>query len=324
MKQIHHKYTVQAAIDLLALWEREKKLSDKLKPVHALMQGPSAGKMSCWAAQPDDLRDVVLEGRINQYLMEQISHPTSFQHFAYSGALGELRDGKTVVRKYDGYCWDCDPYLGWLDEVGDVSWVDVHFNPDCKVFNREFWQGSPGAEMISGHRDWDNQLYPSALDMAEFYGQRAIEYKGRTGPDPERGKEMKDWSLQSACFAIHMLQDLTSPHHIMCTIMSGHPKHEMAMRRLWERAYVRRSERAKRDALSEDIGPMVAKFLDDELARATTYRAIGERTIELTQARMPSPDRMPADDKIQSKKMTALGIACCVKALELYCAETSV
>jgi hypothetical protein len=266
--------------------------------------------MGKWVAQADGLDDVVVEKGLAAFVVERVSDATSFQHFAYCGSMGDLTDGTTKVEKYDGYCWDCDPFLTWYEEIANISWADVRFNPDNGVFDRDFWRDSPAKEMISGAKDWDDQVYPSALDMAAFYGRKAKELKA----------SRPQWALQAMCFGIHMLQDVAVPQHVMCTIEKGHAEYEREMLGFWRNLYAGdgRSDRRRQSLLRQQIAPTVAALLSSGLAEAPTMRAIGERGVDLTRDRLSGSMGVPEACKAEAMSVTCQAIACTLKALDAW------
>ena len=122
--------------------------------------------------------------------------------------------------------------------------------------------------MISGSTDWDDQKYPSALDLAEFYFSGISKWK----------TNKPGWALESLCYAIHMLQDMSVPQHVLCTIEKDHPEYERDMLKLWNVVYANRSpdERAKR--LATSIGPSVGRIL--QTLQQNSIRALGEKLVD--------------------------------------------
>ena len=308
MKKTHHSLTMVATADLLKFWKESGRQPaiPKLDEMFGLMGSPSQVRsMERWVAMADEIDDLVMEEGLEKVLMEiWKSKPTSFQHFAYCGSMGELEDGDTCVKKYDGYCWDCDPFLPWYGVIANLSWADIQFNPDCGVFSQDFLKEGPGKK-ITGEQDWDDQAYPSAIEMAKFYGEGATKATGGQ-------------AIQSLCFAIHMLQDLGVPHHVLCTVGFDHPGFEDEMLGFWRRLYSDRSESNKKKILGKQIGPQVEALLNNELQCVDTFENLGEKLVNMTRKRLPSNDNVPSPNKVEARRMTTQGIACTIKALSLF------
>jgi len=313
MKEEHHALIVAVTADILKFWSengKRPKFRSFGNIVNLAKKNNMVRYMKRWVAQPDDLKDVVVHEGLAKAIVNMISKATRFQHFAYCGSMDDLEYGDSKVSKYDGYCWDCDPFLPWYTEIADISWADVEFNPRCGFFSPEFFMKSPGAIKISGKTDWDDQIYPSAIEMANFYGNGNRQYE-------HKDKKTSEWSLQSLCFAIHMLHDLCVPHHVLCTIAYGHAEFEEKMLSFWRRLYSDRSTLNKNKFLTMQIEPLVREQLE-KYKSINDFTGLGEQTVDITSERLPTKDTVPSINKIESKRMTAQGIACTIKALELF------
>ena len=311
MKKTHHALTITAADDLLKFWTERDIQPDgvDLKKTCKLMEKrPQVRLMERWVAQADELDDLIVEEGLASIIVDQVSKATSFQHFAYCGSMGELEDGDALVKQYDGYCWDCDPFLSWYEEIANMSWADVRFSPKCGVFDEDFFIGSPGMDTITGDKDWDNQLYPSAIDMAVFYGERAQELKNKNSL----------WAIQSLCFAVHMLQDMAVPHHVLCTVRLDHVDFEDEMLGFWKRLYSNRSESHKATVLERQIGPQVTNMLEGQLGSIPNLEDLGGELVDMTRERLPNDDSVPSRNKVEAGKMTVQAIACTIKAMSLF------
>ncbi len=269
--------------------------------------------MARWVAQIDDLDDVVVPGKVAEFVTSRFSKATCFQHFAYSGYRKEdFLKGKMVPEKYQGYCWDSDQYHTWYEEIADITWMDVQYDTHCGVFTPDVLAKSPGAAQINGHTDWDDQIYPSALDLAEFYGKIASEMS--------IDEKDKKWGVQSLCFAAHLLQDLGVPHHVLNTVANGHSRFEETMYGLWRNYYAGRSAETKHDELVRKLSAMVVKRLtDSSLAKATSFRKLGEwavnRTGELLETTGGIPNNLCILDAVN---LTLQGTVCTMRALSLH------
>ena len=326
MKGEHHSQTLRAAADLAAYWHDQKEAGNEevlplldIDKVYAELENvDQVEQMARDAKGADYVKDVVVDATLEAWIIDRVSDATSFQHFAYGGSMGTLKDGKKVVEKYGGYCWDCDPYLKWYEELANISTADVRFEPDCGVFDEDFYKKSPGYDIISGKQDWDNQIYPSALELAEFYGVEAQALKA----------EKPGWAQKSLCYAIHMLQDMSVPHHILCTIEYGHGDYEKDMLDFWKRFYSTKENPETKQAVLEQLSEEVAALLNDPLAdRAilpdpeaqVSFADIGRVAVDLTRERqLPTRDAVPARNKIEAREMTVQAIACTLKAVELF------
>ena len=257
--------------------------------------------------QADELDDLYVPSTIVDAIIDKVSRATCFQHFAYCGSLGPLRGGNTTVDKLDGYAWDCDPFLCWYECLANVSWADVKYRPDPNV-PAAIMEGHPASQVVQGHVDWDDQKYPSALDLAEFYGRRALDLRKQGSPG---------YALQSACFAIHLLQDMTIPQHVLSTIEHGHADFENKAEAYWQHIFAGRSPAHQRAVLQGQLTTEVLAGLA-QLDRTTSFRHIGEYALEQTLGTLIRNGKDVAPpSKHDAYHLTALGMACTIKALEL-------
>ena len=360
MKKAHHALTITATAELLKFWSQKNynhiKVTNLNKIIQLMEDGAQLRDMEHWVVQADNLEDVVVEEGLAKIVIEKISKPTRFQHFAYCGIMGKLEDGNTVLKKYDGYCWDCDPYLSWYLEIANISWADVRFISNCGVFDEAFFNRSPGAQKINGDTDWDDQIYPSAIEMADFYGKEAREYAnnkekahwsiqslcfalhmlqdlgiplypsaiemadfyGKEAREYANNKEKAHWSIQSLCFALHMLQDLGIPHHVLCTVDFEHSSFEQKMLDFWKRLYSNRSRSNKERILEKQISPLVIELLDGQLRSVNSFKQLGKKLVDQTCKRLQAQNLIPSENKIESRSITVQGIAGTIKAIELF------
>jgi len=203
-----------------------------------------------WVPETDLLDDIFIDEEFTTNVMAAIGHPTCFQHFAYGGSLGVLRDGVNVVEKLDGYNWDCDPYLPWYAELANVSKAKVRYNPLVEFLPSRVLETSPGAKLIRGDKDWDNQQYPSAVSLIGFYMHEALALRAR----------FAGYALRAIACALHLLADLCVPHHILNTIGHDHAEWERTVWKYWKRAYVTRSAKVREaqcEALAADVDALV-------------------------------------------------------------------
>ena len=316
MNKLHHALTITATADLMKFWNEigaKPKINKIDKMLDMMKEGSCLRKMERWVAQADELQDVVVEKGLAEAIVNIVSKATCFQHFAYCSSMGKLQDGDAIVKKYGGYCWDCDPFMTWYLEIANLSWADVAYNPNCGVFNSEFLKTSPGCETITGVADWDDQIYPSAIEMAEFYGNGARKFA------ESENSEEQSWSLQSLCYAIHMLQDVCVPHHVLCTVCCDHVDFEGEMLSFWRRLYSdRRKDLRKKKFLEVQVGPNVEQLLAKELNSADTFTKIGKRLVDMTAKRLPAKDTVPSRNKIESRLLTVQAIAGTIKALDVF------
>jgi hypothetical protein len=320
MKKLHHSLTLKASADLIQYWLKypaEAPGDINLPKINNLLQNANNLKnMSKWVAATDDLDDVVVDNNLVEWIVERISDATSFQHFAYCGSMGDLVDSGAVVRKYDGYCWDCDPNLKWYEEIADLSCADARYNPECGVLPSDFLVQSPGSKMISGETDWDDQVYPSALELAQFYFGGATKYKSIDGIDSPN-------ALKCLSFAIHLLQDMSNPHHILCTIELGHAEYEKECLHNWKKLiYGDKSQETKQKHIENWISSEVKRHLNvsfNVLDPSKPCYDLGRLALEQTEKRLTHDGRgvRPAN-KVETKELTVLAIASTLKALNLY------
>ena len=265
MKSAHHALCVEAAADLVQHWKESgggplgldlEKLVDLLGNEARLRQ------IASWTARGDEIDDIVVDVGLASVIVELVSRATCFQHFTYCGSMATLEDGKKKVEKGDGYCWDCDPFMPWLGEIANISTTNVRHSADCGVLDPDFLAQSWGAKMIHGTEDWDNQLYPSAVKVAEFYG---------TGAEAYRDQGQGGHALRSLCFAIHLLQDLTVPHHVLCTVGLNHGGWEAEALRNWRLLYAMKNKDRKREIVTEQLSKMVADLIESGLGDVEGY-----------------------------------------------------
>jgi len=312
MKRKHHSLVTRAAGELIKFWydnDVEVKGID-VKGIHDwLYKGNHLRKMEKWSAAADDIQDLKVSDNLTSFIVKRISDATSFQHFSYCGTMGTLRDGNATVNKYDGYCWDCDPFLQWFEEIANISWADVKYDPYCGMLPANYLAESPGAIKVTGGEDWDNQVYPSALDLADYYGDGSRVFC--------RGDET-DNALKSISFAIHMLQDLSVPHHVLSTIELNHAGYEKRMLNLWRKFYSKRSTENKQVALQDIISVNVKTLLHRDLHANIRFSDVGKKVVAMTVKRMPEGYRIPQICKTESINMTCEAIASTISALNMF------
>jgi hypothetical protein len=313
MKAEHHASTLESAIELLDLWRNKPHFElskDLLNVLRELISEVHIKRLKEWVAQTDEIGDVIVTDGLASKIIDRVSKATCFQHFAYSGLLGELRSGNSVIKKYDGYCWDCDPYLKWYKELANVSWEDVKYNEKCGIFTPEILQGSPGARKILGNKDWDDQIYPSAIELSEFYGNNSINLKD---------DKTSFWAIQSLCFSIHLLQDLAIPQHVLCTIELDHSGYEQEIYEFWKNIYSERSKDKKNDVLNYQVSERVLYLLKNDLSGTNTFKEIGEWAVDKTCNWLKNTNNIPSrPNKEETLRITIQGIACTIKAFSLY------
>jgi len=307
MNELHHASTLEAAMWLLRSWPAVGATARYSKVANENSDPGRLRQMRRWVVDVDELDDVHVPTAIANALINRVSHATRFQHFAYCGSLGPLRGGKITVERFDGYAWDCDPFLCWYECLANLSCADIKFRPDPRV-PAEIMEGHPASKVVLGNADWDDQKYPSALDLAEFYGNRAIALK-RHGSH--------DHALQSACFAIHLLQDMTIPQHVLSTIEHGHADFERTAESSWQRTFAGRSATHQRSVIQGQLSDDVLASLA-ALEQVQSFRQIGEFAVERTLATLITNRKDVAPPRGRDVyRLTTLGIACTVKALDL-------
>jgi hypothetical protein len=187
MNPSHHAATLEASTQLLQLWPATGAAARYAQAAKLNSDPAQVERMRRWVVQADDLDDVYVPSTIVDAILDKFSRPTRFQHFAYCGSLGPLRGGNVTVDKHDGYAWDCDPFLCWYECLANVSCADVKYRPDPNV-PAEITEGHPASRIVQGNVDWDDQKYPSALDLADFYGRRTGAERGPAPRQPGRGR----------------------------------------------------------------------------------------------------------------------------------------
>lgn len=312
MKRVHHAGTVEAAADLVRFWKKNGGAPEglKLEEVHDLLGEPARVRaMAKWAAGCDDLKDVVVDVGLASAIVERVSNATCFQHFTYCGALGPLEDGAKKVDAGGGYCWDCDPFMPWFGQIANISTAGVSYDPSCGVLTKAFLEKSHGAAMIAGDEDWDNELYPSAVDCAEHYGSGARGFR-------DAGK--RGFALQSLSYAIHLLQDMAVPHHVLCTVGLDHAEWEAEMAQYWRLLYGMKGAAQRDQIVAAQLAPMVADLYEKHFRGKRSFRSIGAASVALTAATLPSPTAVPGPSKPAARATTAQAMATTLAAVSLY------
>ncbi|HOX38726.1 MAG TPA: hypothetical protein PL033_12120 [Candidatus Brocadiia bacterium] len=314
MEKAHHALAVRDAAALVKRWAEnplEAPQGINVSAVaDAIRDDNSARRLERLVKAADEIRDLRVSRGLTSAVMERFGNPTCFQHFAYCGSMGDLAGGGKVARMYDGYCWDCDPFMQWPGRIADLSQARIRHHPDSKPFDPEFLKWSPGARMVAGGEAWDDQKYPSAIDLAEFYGGGFFRYLSRGD---------RDKAFASLMFAVHMLQDLCVPHHVLGTVDLGHAAHERKALARWReirRGLPRKTRRLTWSRLSLEAREM----LDGDIGSATGFRELGEAAVRATALRLPAPDRAPSPTRAETWKMTRQAIACAIKAFDLIAA----
>jgi hypothetical protein len=214
--------------------------------------------------------------------------------------------------------------------VNEIARYDLHWCP----LSEEVFKDSPGAIALCTvplskkiSRDdltveakcktaWHDQVYPSATEMAGFYGSWASKYKKNRG-DSQR-------AIQSLCFAIHMLQDLGVYHHVTGELLNGHSTFEDEALIKWKEYYIIDDVDERQRRMGADIVPEVKvnlKELDEEeYTGKKRYEKLGKKLVDITADRFKLKENgnTPSADVVESQKMTAQGIAAAIKAMSLY------
>lgn len=225
MRPSHHAQTLEAALDV---------------NVQDLMD---------WVQEPDFLQDVTLDAEVVGKVVDAISNPTSFQHFA------------------DGYCLARDNYFGVLSGIDEVlrAKVSFQYDADCPVFEPSITslitRHSPGYLAIKGDESWGDQEYPSAPTMVLYYTD-LIKYFVWQRED--------EFALRTLCHVLHYIQDMTVPHHVLGTIGLDHALFEREMER-W--------------ALS---APVLDKEIRARVEGCGTLYELVTTTIEITRSWLPA------------------------------------
>ncbi len=161
----------------------------------------------------DTYDDVVIVGdslaaRFTRWT-QKISGGTSLQHFG-------------VER---GYCLDADAYRPPAVDLTASDQALAGYNPAALPMPLSAAVKSPGMLALATPRPWAHVFYPAAGELAEFYAgvSRTLWRLGQREP-----------ALRCAAAVIHLLQDLTIPHHAICTIGLGHSQFEAALWAAWQ------------------------------------------------------------------------------------------
>ena len=316
MKEEHHALTLGVASDLIRWWRRHPGTAPlflDLDRIEALLRGEPGRvkKMLGWVKEADHLDDIELEQNLVSKLIHHLGNPTSFQHFAYCGSMGDLRDGAKVVRKYDGYCFDCDPFLPRISEITQLSRTAIRFNSDCAALGPGGYKDSPLQKKFT-NQYWDNQVYPSVIDLAEHYGNCARENLRQPSVLSD------DFNIKRLSFAIHMLQDTCVPHHVLSTILHGHADYEESVWSYWLQFYADRPKQSSRDAAMEYLlSPATSQMLDG-FRDLSGFGDIGKKSVDLTRQRLERHSAAnPSTSRQEAIGITVQAVACTICALNL-------
>ena len=149
-----------------------------------------------------------LPARWVRWTQEHVSGGTSLQHFG----------GR-------GYCLDADDYRPRAVDLTASDHALAGYDPGALPMPLAEAVGAPGQRALDPPRPWAHTFYPPAAALADFYAGVAYDL-WRVG-DRER-------ALRCLAATIHMLQDLTIPHHAICTIGLGHAQYEAVAWQAWQ------------------------------------------------------------------------------------------
>lgn len=144
--------------------------------------------------------------RFVRWTQEHVSGGTSLQHFG-------------VER---GYRLDADE---WRPRIVDLTASDsavVDYRVDVLPMPASAAKDAPG-RAVHG-KPWAHVFFPPAAELSDFYA-RVARLLRRAG--------LRERSLRCLAAAIHLLQDLCVPHHVIGTIGLGHSQFEAALLTTW-------------------------------------------------------------------------------------------
>jgi uncharacterized protein (DUF362 family) len=194
---------------------------------------------------------------------------TSLQHFTYCGFFSK----KAVdLEKYQGYLWDEDPSIDILELLGDILGTEVFYNPKTsKYMNEEILKKSPANKKLKEKGDIDDIIFPSSLELAEFYGQEAIK---------QFRDKKEDLGLKCLGFCLHMIQDSTCPHHLLNMLLEGHPQWEKQLYLRWKLCLSTETPN-KRKKWIQKIGKYLTE-VKEEYLNLNSFEDILKKNLELT------------------------------------------
>lgn len=185
-----------------------------LAPDLALLADPTTRAALVAGVQAADYYDDVvivgdsLPARFAAWTQTNVSGGTSLQHFGSRG-----------------YCLDADEYRPRGVDLTADDRALAGYNPAALPMPLSAAVGAPGMHALDPPRPWAHTFYPPAGALAEFYAGVARTL-WRVG-DRER-------AIRCLAAVIHLLQDLTIPHHAICTIGLGHSQYEAAAWQAWQ------------------------------------------------------------------------------------------
>lgn len=218
MNQPHHE---QLARDLLANFRiyREQRSPSVEGALRLLEQRRDLFIPS--TSEPDRLTDTAL--KMVWFWPDKTSvaghNLTSFQHFSTYQMVSGL------ILQAEGYCWDRDTSLGWIDKVVDFP-VKL-FSSHIEEQDTDTWFGpgvlsqSPMAQFAQRKGSFSKFVFPSAVEVASYYAKVAAQTK-----DPEL------W-IKCLGLVLHMTADMCVPHHVKGWLLNGHQEWEDACERHW-------------------------------------------------------------------------------------------
>lgn len=210
-----------------------------------------------------------LPARFARWTQAHVSGGTSLQHFGG----GE-----------QGYCLDADMYRPRAVDLTASDQALAGYNPAALPMPLAAAVKSPGQLALSPPRPWAHVFFPSAAQLADFYAGIARTL-WRVG-DRER-------ALRCLAAAIHLIQDLCVPHHVLCTIGLGHSQFEAALWAAWQELAAGSWPRAHLLAWrAVDPVALTAGYLDS-LALPPTARELAARVAGETRRLWVIPGATP-------------------------------
>lgn len=334
MRKEHHSLVMQATGEILATTWQKPPLQGTTEVIDDMYDFFDAAQQNLpyFVANADDITDLQVDAGLSKFVIGALSGPTSFQHFAYGNyfeqynIVNAMRGVSREIKLYEGYCWDTDPFLPWYLELANLAWANIRYTPVCNVFNETIMRTSPGARLITGKEDWDDQVFPSAIDLAEYYGQAAWIFRhtltwsdaNKLWTIPCDPTLLQEWEERAFAYCCHMLQDLCVPHHVLGTIGNEHREYEQGLLNYWRRLYAGRSKQNRQEILDAQINASVKMFFDLSYQGIRTFRDLGKTTVYLTTQRLYTKPALFHESRIAGFITTTQAIAVTLKALEIH------
>jgi len=271
-----------------------------------------------YLAAPDLIRDTCIDmpwGIPDLY--EFMGYGLSaFQHFAVPYEL--------IESDPDGYCWDRDDSLDYLQLTGDALMTlassNVKYNHKAREwgFYGDILKNSPMGKYISSrpHKiDLDDFKFPSAVEVGAYYGDTVFP-----------NQSIRTWWARAAGFTCHFLKDVLCVHHSLGYLLSGHREWETQLEWHWNSRFTTTDQEAIKRQLGNVIDSVVTESTELINTCSTIYELLIDN-VEWLQDHMPTRDlkKLALEGKISRRNATDIcyrAISSCITALCIMYSST--